>query len=219
MVEKNRFYTNPGSSPGTLFSFLQNPALQAEPDMNPINRNVRFLRLIIFSFSSNVCVFVLTCVGLITQLLLTEKQKTFLNISSSVHHHHQDHFITSRTCDKDTSLVSHYGGVHVTQRLFKTPGVFKDSDDWLSPPGDMYTAEEGEEEPEWVETERQQFSEFRDKNNDGKMDKEETLDWILPPDYDHAEAEAKHLLHESDANKVGLTPGYPLQFNSWLLLG
>lgn len=74
----------------------------------------------------------------------------------------------------------------------------------------MYTAEEGEEEPEWVETERQQFSEFRDKNNDGKMDKEETLDWIFPSDYDHAEAEAKHLLHESDANKVGLTPGYYL---------
>lgn len=69
--------------------------------------------------------------------------------------------------------------------------------------GDMYASEDGEEDPEWVATERQQFSEFRDKNNDGKMDKEETLDWILPSDYDHAEAEAKHLLHESDANQDG----------------
>nr|XP_020516036.1 calumenin-A-like [Labrus bergylta] len=69
--------------------------------------------------------------------------------------------------------------------------------------GDMYTAEEESEDPEWVESERQQFMEFRDKNKDGKMDKEETLDWILPSDYDHAEAEAKHLLHESDANKDG----------------
>lgn len=68
--------------------------------------------------------------------------------------------------------------------------------------GDMFTSEDNEEEPEWVVAERQQFSEFRDKNNDGKMDKEETMDWILPSDYDHAEAEAKHLLHESDANKV-----------------
>ncbi|XP_076578137.1 calumenin-A [Chaetodon auriga] len=68
--------------------------------------------------------------------------------------------------------------------------------------GDMYTSEDAEE-PEWVSTERQQFSEFRDKNKDGKMDKEETLDWILPSDYDHAEAEAKHLLHESDANQDG----------------
>jgi len=70
------------------------------------------------------------------------------------------------------------------------------------PVGDMYTSEENQEEPEWVASERQQFSEFRDKNNDGKMDREETLDWILPADYDHSEAEAKHLLHESDANKV-----------------
>ncbi|KAI3366305.1 hypothetical protein L3Q82_000422 [Scortum barcoo] len=69
--------------------------------------------------------------------------------------------------------------------------------------GDMYTSQDNEEEPEWVETERQQFSEFRDKNKDGKMDKEETLDWILPSDYDHAEAEAKHLLHESDADQDG----------------
>lgn len=71
--------------------------------------------------------------------------------------------------------------------------------------GDMYTSEENQEEaePDWVASERQQFSEFRDKNNDGKMDREETLDWILPADYDHAQAEAKHLLHESDANKDG----------------
>ncbi|XP_072234053.1 calumenin-A [Leuresthes tenuis] len=69
--------------------------------------------------------------------------------------------------------------------------------------GDMFTAENGEEEPEWLASERQQFAEFRDKNNDGKMDKEETLDWILPADYDHAVAEAKHLLQESDANQDG----------------
>lgn len=73
-------------------------------------------------------------------------------------------------------------------------------------PGDMFTAENGLEEPEWVASERQQFSEFRDKNQDGKMDREETLDWILPADYDHAIAEAKHLLYESDSNKVGASP-------------
>lgn len=66
----------------------------------------------------------------------------------------------------------------------------------------MWSPENDKEEPEWVATERQQFSEYRDKNKDGKMDKEETLDWIIPSDYNHAEAEAKHLLHESDANKV-----------------
>ncbi|XP_037111189.1 calumenin-B-like [Syngnathus acus] len=69
--------------------------------------------------------------------------------------------------------------------------------------GDMYN-EEGTTEPEWVKTEREQFSEFRDKNKDGKMDRDETRDWILPNDYDHAEAEAKHLVHESDTNKDGV---------------
>ncbi|XP_055761705.1 calumenin-A isoform X1 [Salvelinus fontinalis] len=69
--------------------------------------------------------------------------------------------------------------------------------------GDMYNHEDEMEEPDWVATEREQFSEFRDKNKDGKMDREETMDWILPSDYDHAEAEAKHLVYESDSNKDG----------------
>lgn len=66
----------------------------------------------------------------------------------------------------------------------------------------MYNQEGDTTEPEWVKTEREQFSEFRDKNKDGKMDKDETRDWILPNDYDHAEAEAKHLVYESDTDKV-----------------
>lgn len=66
----------------------------------------------------------------------------------------------------------------------------------------MYNQEGDATEPEWVKTEREQFTEFRDKNKDGKMDKEETRDWILPSDYDHADAEAKHLVYESDTDKV-----------------
>ncbi|KAM8974164.1 calumenin isoform 1-T1 [Pelodytes ibericus] len=69
--------------------------------------------------------------------------------------------------------------------------------------GDMYNHDGDADEPEWVKTEREQFLEFRDKNRDGKMDKEETKDWILPSDYDHAEAEARHLVYESDQNKDG----------------
>jgi len=70
------------------------------------------------------------------------------------------------------------------------------------PVGDMYNQEGDPSEPEWVKTERDQFTEFRDKNKDGKMDKDETRDWILPSDYDHADAEAKHLVYESDTDKV-----------------
>ncbi|XP_053116184.1 reticulocalbin-3 isoform X2 [Hemicordylus capensis] len=75
---------------------------------------------------------------------------------------------------------------------------FVEVDEYL---GDMYSPESGEPEPEWVKSERQQFLDFRDLNKDGKMDREEIGHWILPPDYDHAEVESKHLLHESDKDK------------------
>ena len=67
--------------------------------------------------------------------------------------------------------------------------------------GDMWP-NQNEEEPDWVKTEREQFGNYRDKNGDGKMDHEEVKNWIIPPNYDHSEAEAKHLIHESDLNKV-----------------
>ena len=34
------------------------------------------------------------------------------------------------------------------------------------------------------------------------MDRDEVRDWILPEDYDHVASEARHLLAESDADKV-----------------
>ncbi|KAM4703928.1 reticulocalbin-3 [Rhinophrynus dorsalis] len=67
--------------------------------------------------------------------------------------------------------------------------------------GDMYNAQEEEAEPDWVQSERKQFMDFRDLNKDGKMDRSEISHWILPQDYDHAEIEAKHLIYESDKDK------------------
>lgn len=69
--------------------------------------------------------------------------------------------------------------------------------------GDMYRGVSDEEEPDWVKNEREQFENYRDKNKDGHMDAEEVKQWIIPPDFDHAEAEAKHLVAESDANNDG----------------
>ncbi|KAL5007837.1 hypothetical protein ScPMuIL_016643 [Solemya velum] len=68
--------------------------------------------------------------------------------------------------------------------------------------GDMWPNHE-EEEPEWVKSEREQFSTYRDRNKDGKMDNEEVKHWIIPPDYDHSQAEAKHLIFETDDDKDG----------------
>ncbi|TNM94291.1 reticulocalbin-3 isoform X2 [Takifugu flavidus] len=69
--------------------------------------------------------------------------------------------------------------------------------------GDMYTPESGESEPDWVQTEKKHFSEFRDTNKDGYLDAAEVAQWILPGEVDHADNEAKHLIHETDTDKDG----------------
>lgn len=83
--------------------------------------------------------------------------------------------------------------------------IDKDKDGYISLEeyiGDMWP-DKNEEEPEWVKTERETFKTVRDKNGDGKMDLEEVKNWIMPPDYDHSEAETRHLIHESDSDKDG----------------
>ncbi|XP_057170532.1 reticulocalbin-3 isoform X1 [Ursus arctos] len=67
---------------------------------------------------------------------------------------------------------------------------------------DLYSAEPGEEEPAWVQTEREQFRDFRDLNKDGRLDGSEVGHWVLPPAQDQPLVEANHLLHESDTDKV-----------------
>lgn len=68
---------------------------------------------------------------------------------------------------------------------------------------DLWPAYErdGKEEPDWLAAEREQFNSHRDKDGDKKLDRKELGDWILPEDFDHAEAEAKHLIYEADFNK------------------
>jgi len=64
--------------------------------------------------------------------------------------------------------------------------------------------EGGEKEPEWVEEERKQFKEFRDRNGDGKLDRQEVEDWILPQDFDHSDVETRHLISEADNDNDGM---------------
>lgn len=65
----------------------------------------------------------------------------------------------------------------------------------------MYRADENDDsEPEWVKNEREQFSSYRDKDGDGFMDGDEVKNWIIPEDFDHAEAEARHLIYEADGD-------------------
>ena len=43
---------------------------------------------------------------------------------------------------------------------------------------------------------------LRDKDGDGKLNREELKQWIMPENYDHAKAEAAHLIYESDTDSV-----------------
>lgn len=61
---------------------------------------------------------------------------------------------------------------------------------------------DNEEEPEWLKTEKEQFHLHRDQDKDGVMNRNEVKEWIIPQDYDHTRAEAKHLIYNADANKV-----------------
>lgn len=70
--------------------------------------------------------------------------------------------------------------------------------------GDMWLEEDDGDEPEWVDEERRQFHDFRDKDNSGYLENEEVKNWILPSEYDHAEGEAKHLIESADSNQDGV---------------
>lgn len=85
--------------------------------------------------------------------------------------------------------------------------IDKDHDGYISMKeyiDDMWpNRENADEEPDWVKNERKQFADFRDKNGDGKLDKTEVREWIIPENFDHARAEARHLIFESDRDKDG----------------
>lgn len=69
---------------------------------------------------------------------------------------------------------------------------------------DMYAPDAtGDQVPDWVVREKETFAEYRDKNKDGYMDRDELRQWIIPPDYNHSEAEARHLINEADSDKDG----------------
>lgn len=67
---------------------------------------------------------------------------------------------------------------------------------------EMYQKDEdsGDEEPQWVQAEREMFQKFRDKDNDGFLNLSEVKDWVVPSVFSQAEAEARHLIHQSDRN-------------------
>ena len=67
--------------------------------------------------------------------------------------------------------------------------------------GDLYPGQDdGEDEPDWVREEKELFATERDKDGDGFMSADEVKIWIVPADFDHSLAEARHLLRKADAD-------------------
>ncbi|XP_055567954.1 reticulocalbin-3-like [Falco cherrug] len=68
---------------------------------------------------------------------------------------------------------------------------------------ELYTGTPGTPEPQWVQEERVQFVQARDRDGDGRLDPSEVGHWLRPPSPDWAGVEAAHLLHHSDVDKDG----------------
>lgn len=90
--------------------------------------------------------------------------------------------------------------------LFCLSDIDRDKDGFVSLKEFLgeYTEEEGAETPEWVNEETKRFNEEYDKNKDGKLDKNEVKEWILPEtDHIMASEEAKHLVTSADDDGDG----------------
>lgn len=80
---------------------------------------------------------------------------------------------------------------------------------------DMWDAAENGNatEPEWLQTERDNFRKYRDLDHDGKMNRREVELWLMPIDYDNIQAETAHLFREADENQVKNILSDPYQSN------
>ncbi|KAK6109946.1 EF-hand domain pair family protein [Brugia pahangi] len=109
-------------------------------------------------------------------------------------------FMHPEDCDHMRDVVVQ----ETLEDIDKNKDGFVDLDEYI---GDMYRPEDYPEldgkEPEWVASERQMFKEHRDKDGDGKLDQNEMRDWIMPIGFDHADAEAKHLIGIADEDRDG----------------
>lgn len=61
--------------------------------------------------------------------------------------------------------------------------------------------EQSGQSEDWVERERKHFLEQRDKDKDGRLNRDELRQWMAPEGYDPVEQEANHLIYEADTNK------------------
>jgi len=108
-------------------------------------------------------------------------------------------FMHPEDCDSMKDIIVQ----ETTEDIDKDGDGFVTIDEYIN---DMYRPQDYPDlpegtEPDWVASEREMFKDYRDKNGDGKLDKEEMTAWLTPEGFDHAEAEAHHLIHMADDDK------------------
>ncbi|WP_395239546.1 EF-hand domain-containing protein, partial [Salmonella sp. s54412] len=83
-------------------------------------------------------------------------------------------------------------------------GIDQDDDGFVSLDeylGDAKDEESNSEPPKWREDEKEIFSNERDMDKDGKLNREEALKWLFPGNYDPLDSETSHLFSKADDNK------------------
>jgi Ca2+-binding EF-hand superfamily protein len=106
-------------------------------------------------------------------------------------------FMHPETCDDMKDIIV----AETVEDIDKNKDGVIDMEEYIR---DLYRPEQHEkQEPDWVKSEREMFQKHRDKDGDGKLNKEEMREWITPTGFDHAEAEANHLTHLADDDKDG----------------
>lgn len=116
------------------------------------------------------------------------------------HYHMVDHMVRSAIADMDTDNDGEIG-----------------MDEYINHMWPVAHRVNGQKEPDWLQTERDGFTDFHDKNKDGKLDWSEVKEWILPHDY--VTSEADHLLKESDSDSDGRISKEEMLENHKLFVG
>jgi len=103
--------------------------------------------------------------------------------------------------------------------------VDKDNDGFISLEEYLEDVGAGEEDDEdgngetWTKEDEDEFHRDLDKNGDGRLDRDEIYEWIVPSDFDHIDEETKHLFDEADADKDGYLSGQEVIDNYELFVG
>ena len=62
--------------------------------------------------------------------------------------------------------------------------------------------DDDENEVGWSPEDEKEFRDEIDKDGDGKLNREEIYQWLVPEDFDHIVDESDHIFKEADVNKV-----------------